>query len=137
MDEFVKTIQRNCEQAKQALEKAKQLMKTYHDKHRAPAETYKDSELVMVSAEHLPSNRPMAKLDDKWRGPFKVIRKVGSAAYELDMPKVWKGYCVFNQDRLKRYYEPEFQSQKDNIAPPEPELIDDVEEYEVKAILAK
>ena len=65
-DELVKAIQHNCEQAKWALEKAKQLMKTYHDKHRAPAETYEDGELVMVSAEHLPSNRPMAKLDDKW-----------------------------------------------------------------------
>ena len=137
VDEFVQAIQRNCEQAKRALEKAKQSMKTYYDKHRAPAETYEDGELVMVSAEHLPSNRPTAKLDDKWRGPFKVIRKVGSAAYELDMPERWKGYRVFNRDRLKKYYAPEFQSQKDNIAPPEPELIDDIEEYEVEAILAE
>ena len=53
------------------------------------------------------------------------------------MLKVWKEYCVFNQDRLKKYYELEFQSQKDNIAPPEPELINDVEEYEVEAILAE
>ena len=64
-DEFVKAIQRNCEQAKRALEKAKQSMKMYYDKHRAPTETYEDGELVMVSAEHLPSNRPTAKLDDK------------------------------------------------------------------------
>jgi len=66
-----------------------------------------------------------------------VIRKVGLAAYELDMPKAWKGYCVFNRDRLKKYYKPEFQSQKDNITPPKPELIDDIEEYEVEAILAE
>src|SRR3984957_18870062 len=65
------------------------------------------------------------------------IRKVGLAAYELDMPSAWKGYCIFNQDRLKKYYKLKFQSQKDNIAPPEPKLIDDVEEYKVEAILAE
>ena len=66
-----------------------------------------------------------------------MIRKVGSAAYELDMLKAWKEYCVFNRDRLKKYYEPEFQLQKDNIAPPKPKLINDIEEYEVEAILAE
>ena len=137
VDEFVRTIQHNCKQAKQALEKAKQLMKTYYDKHHAPAEIYEDGKLVMVSAKNLPSNRPMAKLDNKWRELFKVIRKVGLAAYELDMPEGWKGYWVFNQDRLKKYYKPEFQIQKDNIAPPEPKLIDDIEEYKVKVILAE
>src|ERR1700722_4907935 len=65
------------------------------------------------------------------------IRKVGLAAYELDMPSAWKGYCIFNQDRLKKYYKLKFQSQKDNMAPPKPELIDDVEEYKVEAILAE
>ena len=66
-----------------------------------------------------------------------MIRKVGLAAYELHMSEGWKCYRVFNQDRLKKYYELEFQIQKDNIAPPKPELIDDIEEYEVEAILAE
>jgi hypothetical protein len=39
----------------------------------------------------------MEKLDQKWRGPFSVVKKVGEAAYELALPPSWKGHRTFNK----------------------------------------
>jgi hypothetical protein len=135
-EEFVQNLQKVRDSAKKALEKAKAHMKDRVDGKRRPAIAYADGDLVMVTAERLKSNRPSQKLDDKWRGPFKVLRKVGSAAYELEMPPKWKGYRIFNRDRLKRYVAPIFDSQRDAEVPPPPELVDEFEEYEVEAVLA-
>jgi hypothetical protein len=109
-------------------------MKKQFDKRRSTADDLKTDAQVFVSAEHLPSDRPSAKLDDKWRGPYRVIEKVGRASYRLDMPAGWRGYNVFNRDRLKPYHEPEFDVQRHVTAPSPPQLIEGEEEWEVEAI---
>jgi hypothetical protein len=71
----------------------------------------------------------LQKLDDKWRGPFRIVRNVGSAAYELEMPEGWRGHRVFNRDRLKPFIEPKYDLQKQAIQPPSLELVKNFEEY--------
>jgi hypothetical protein len=72
------------------------------------------------------------------RGPFKVVRKVGLTAHELDLPDSWKGGHVFNEGRLKRFNSPTFNTQESAPLRPELELVNDnSEEYEVREILAE
>jgi hypothetical protein len=66
---------------------------------------------MLISADHLPSNRASKRLDDKWRGPLRVVRKVGEVAYELVLPLMWKGHPIFNESCLKPFTTPTFPGQ--------------------------
>ena len=47
----------------------------------------------------------MEKLDHRMFGPFVVLRKVGHAAYELELPERWGIHPVFNVGLLEPYRE--------------------------------
>jgi hypothetical protein len=107
-------------------------MKKRWDLNRQMREDFRMGDLILISAEHLPSNRPSRKLDQKWRGPFKVIKKIGESAYELELPVHWKGQRVFNESRIKVFEQPTFRNQLQTPEQPEPELINgEGLEYEV------
>jgi hypothetical protein len=94
--------------------------------------------LVLVQSEYLPTRRLSRKLDDKWRGPFLIVVKKGSSAYELELPQSWKGHNVFNMSRLKRFVMPAFGSQPQIGTRPDPVITNEGrEEYEVQEILDK
>ncbi|OCB88298.1 hypothetical protein A7U60_g4500 [Sanghuangporus baumii] len=57
--------------------------------------------------------RPTKKMDDKWFGPFKVVKKIGASAYRLKLLKTWKKvHPVFNEILLKPAIQLSFESQK-------------------------
>ena len=47
------------------------------------------------------SNPP--KLKPLFVGPFKILKKVGSVAYTLDMPPTFQGHTTFHVSVLKKY----------------------------------
>ena len=47
------------------------------------------------------------KLLAKWKGPFKVLKKVGKVNYEVEMPNAQKKQKLFHVNMLKRWQEPE------------------------------
>jgi hypothetical protein len=113
-------------------------MKTRWDRNKRAVVDYDQGDLMLVTADHLPSSWPLKKLDQKWRGPFKVIKKVGEATYELKLPVNWRGNRVFNEGRIKRFNHPSFKNQEGVPTRPEPELVNQTkEEYEVCEILAE
>ena len=58
--------------------------------------------MVLLSTENLQLKKGMArKLTDKWAGPFKILKKLSSVAYELELPKTWKIHPVFHISLLK------------------------------------
>jgi hypothetical protein len=118
-EEFLDNIRKAIEAAEESLRKAKESMKRRWEKNRPPPRDFREGDQVLVMAHHLPSNRPSGKLDQKWRGPFHIVKKVGEAAYELDLPAGWKGQRVFNETRLKLFYPPVFENQEK--APMRPE----------------
>jgi hypothetical protein len=75
--------------AEESLKKAKLAMKARWDKNKRTMESFAQGDLVLVMADHLPSSRPSKKLDQKWQGPFKVVKKIGEAAYELKLLNSW------------------------------------------------
>ena len=69
---------------------------------------YKTGYKVYINAEHLPSVKPMKKLDKKYYGPYEIIEKVGSSVYRIKILASWKVYNVFNKVLLKPYHTPSF-----------------------------
>jgi hypothetical protein len=137
-EEFLQNIKSATKAAEDSLRKAKDAMKLRWERNKPAAEVFLPGDQVLLTAEHLPSARPSKKLDQKWRGPFKIIRKVGEGAYEVDLPTHWKGHCTFNEGRMKRFKPPTFPTQEQQKTRPKPTLVNDRElEYEVQEILAE
>jgi hypothetical protein len=136
--DYLDELQKATTAVEKSLSRAKQEMKKKWDKSKREEELYKEGDLVLVQSEYLPSKRPSRKLDDKWRGPFKVIRKRGIAIYELDLPPTWQGHQVFNSSRMKRFVEAVFPGQPRAGSRPDPIITNEGrEEYEVHEVLDK
>jgi hypothetical protein len=137
-EEFLQRIKQATKSMEESLEKAKRAMKSRWEGSQKKREDFEPGDLVLITADHLPSGRPSQKLDQKWRGPFKVIKKVGEVAYKLDLPLHWKGHRTFNEGRLKRFQTPRFQIQEQLPQRLELELVNGREsEYEVQEILVE
>jgi Chromo (CHRromatin Organisation MOdifier) domain len=68
------------------------------------------------------------KLLPRWVGPFHVVKRVGSQAYELALPAGWRNHDVFHVSNLEGY-------RPDGSMQPPPELLEGKEEYEVESIV--
>ena len=76
----LKTIK---EEAKKQMKKAQEYQKRYFDAHHRQLE-FEAGQKVLLSTKNLklPGSR---KLHPRWVGPFKVLQRVGAAAYKLDL----------------------------------------------------
>jgi len=59
----------------------------------------------MLNRKNLRTKRPMEKPDHKMFGPFVVKNKVGSRAYEIELPERWDIHPVFHVSLLEPYRE--------------------------------
>ena len=132
VDEFVQKIRKAAEEVERALKKTNEVMKRKADKKRGEAIEDTEGDLVWVEGSNINSDRPAKKLAFKRAGPFPVIKKVGSSAYELKIPKMWKNlHPVINESKLKPYHYPTFAQQQESsltvIAPSREGAIQKVE----------
>ena len=88
---------------------------------------------VWLDKKNLKTQYPSAKLAPKRLGPYKILEKVGSTSYRLDIPDSWKIHDVFHGSLLKTYVENE--EHGPNYTRPDAELVDEEEEYEVEVII--
>jgi len=133
--EFAEEMSKIWEETTAALHLASEQMKTYYDCKRNATQDYKPGDKVWLEGYNITTDRPSKKLDDKRYGPFKVIKKIGKAAYKLELPKTWKSiWPVINKIFLTPYIAPIYPSQKQPAQPP-PEIVDEYEEYEVEGIM--
>lgn len=94
------------QQLRYNLERAQNRMKNIADKHRTDME-FKVGDLVWVrlqpykqgSAKGGPSN----KLSRRFYGPFPILERLGSVAYQLQLPSVTKIHPVFHVSLLKKF----------------------------------
>ncbi|MBW0573796.1 hypothetical protein O181_113511 [Austropuccinia psidii MF-1] len=78
--------------------------------------------------------RPTKKLSERWLGPFPILKKVSTHAYQLKLPSQWKSiHPVFHISLL----EPVKTSTIPNRhqGPPPPIIIEEEEEWEVSQIM--
>jgi len=75
----------------------------------------------------------MEKLDHKMLGPFVVLRKMGSRAYEIELPDRWEIYPVFYVGLLEPYREDHNRRPQKEI--PTPDIVDNEPSYLVSESL--
>lgn len=68
--------------------------------HRSDAPPYRTGQRVYLNVKNLKTNRPVAKLDDKWVGPF-TITKVYRRACMLALPDTMRVFPVFHTSLLQ------------------------------------
>jgi RNase H-like domain found in reverse transcriptase/Reverse transcriptase (RNA-dependent DNA polymerase)/Integrase zinc binding domain/Chromo (CHRromatin Organisation MOdifier) domain len=133
--EFAGRMKRIRENAQASMRQAAERMKRNFDRHARPAHTYEEGNLVYLEATNLKTDRPTRKLDDKRFGPFKIVKKVGAAAYKLHLPDNWPAIHPVFHESLLTPYRPPRHARQHPPHPPNPVVIDNSEEYEVEAIL--
>jgi hypothetical protein len=98
----VADAQRAQAQARSNLRLAQLKQKKQYGKHRTQV-VYQPGDQVYLSTRDLRQSGPW-KLQDKWIGPFKVVRNIRDVSYELVMPdSMGRLHRVFHVTKLKRY----------------------------------
>jgi hypothetical protein len=103
------------------------------DRSRAPAPVFKENDLVWLDSRNLRTERPSRKLENKHLGPYRVVRAVGTHAYELDIPDTMKNHRTFPVSLLNPASSDPLPGQI--IPPPLPVVVDGEKEWSVDAIL--
>jgi hypothetical protein len=97
------------------------------------APKYQVGDQVWLEGHHLHMNQPTAKLAPKHHGPFKIAWVMSPVNYCLQLPTQWRIHNVFHTDLLTPYRET--LTHGANYQCLLPDLINGVEEYEVKEVL--
>ncbi|KAG5715266.1 hypothetical protein E4T56_gene2989 [Termitomyces sp. T112] len=104
------------------------------DARHKPTPNWPPGTLVWLDRQNLKTQRPSIKLDHKRLGPFKILRKVSTHAYKLDLPLGLKGlHPVFHVRLLERHAPDPFPGQRPSQPPPVE--VKDEYHYEVDEIL--
>ena len=114
---------------KLTLASAVRTYKEHADKKRRVGPTYQKGDLVMLDARNIRLKVPCRKLGPKRIGPYRILKKVGQAAYSLDLPATIPIYPVFHESLLTPYKGPVPES-------PQGISVDGDVEYEVEAIVS-
>ena len=88
---------------------------------------------MLLNAKNVKTLRLSKKLDQRMRGPWQIIKRVGPRAFQLDL-KEYKGrkYDVFPVGLLEPYRESSIPGRSD---PPVPPVGDEEDEYELEDVL--
>ena len=116
---------------------AQETYKRAYDKKKGKSWTFSEGDLVWLESTNLTPAQGVKKLSQKQYGPFPIIKQVGPSAFQLRLPQALsRVYLVFNEILLTPYRPPATTKQQTSHRPP-PEIIDDVEEYDVDYIVDK
>ena len=128
--EFVKHMQDLLRTAKTHLEAAQHRQKAYADQNRTEAE-FQIEQRVLLSTKNMEVKATgTRKFLPKFIGPFKVLKRHGPVAYELEVPPSCKSHDVFHVSLLE-----EFHSDGDYQPPLPTVMLEGEDEFEVESIL--
>jgi len=72
-------------------------------------------------------------LDNKRYRPFRILKNIGSGAFQLELPEGWAIHNMFNKELLTQCVEPKFKSQYEEPALL-PTIINEEEKYKVEEV---
>jgi len=107
--------------------------KEYYDQHRKPDPNLKSGDMVWFLTRNVRTTRPCKKLDYKKIGPFKILAKIGSSAYKLNLPDTMKIHNTIHISLLEPYEDNKLPSQRQE--PPPPIIMEGEPEYELEEII--
>ena len=103
------------------------------DQHRLPAPVFQIGDEVWLLRRHIHTTRPSSKLDFKRLRRFRILEKISSHAYKLDLPASMKCHPVFYVSLFKPAAIDPLKGQK--RPQPPPIIVDDEQEWEVEEIV--
>jgi Chromo (CHRromatin Organisation MOdifier) domain len=126
---FVQRMQRLVNEARVAHRVATKLQARYANTKRRDVQ-YEVGDWLLLSSKNLHFKVGTPKLLPRWVGPFQVVKRVGSQAYELPLHARWRIHDVFHVSNLEGY-------RRDSSMQPLPpaELLEGEGEYEVESIV--
>ena len=133
VEEFLAGLQKSWKQATKAIEEAQKNMKRHFDKKRQNLQGLKIGDNMWLENKNIQLNWPSKKLDNERYGPFRILKDIGSGAFQLELLKGWAIHNVFNEDLLTWCVEPKFKGQHEELAPLLT-IINEEEEYEVEEV---
>ncbi|MBW0556109.1 hypothetical protein O181_095824 [Austropuccinia psidii MF-1] len=87
---------------KEELESAIRRFKKYADRNRAIPPYFQPGDKVWLASKNIKTTRPTKKLSERWLGPFEVLKKICSHAYNLNLPQQWRSvHPVFHVSLLE------------------------------------
>lgn len=113
---------------------AQDVYKEQADRRRRPPPVIPIGSYVWLSSRHIRTTRPSRKLDYKRLGRFKVLERVGTHAYKLDLPSTMKIHPVFHVSLLEPCDSNPLPGQQQPTEPPAL-VVNGEEEWEVERIL--
>ena len=133
VENFVSHIQQVQKDTKKALEQAAEDMKRFYDRHRSKTPDFQVGQKVLLDNADLALNRPSRKLAERRSGPFKILEKIGTHAFKLELPLQWKTvHPVFHVSKLEPYRE---DPDNPNFPSPPPDVVEGEPEWEVEKVL--
>ena len=119
MTELLKTAQ-------QTIQHAQQQQTKYANEYRRE-ESFEIGEKVLLSGTHITlasqSTRPSRKLIGKFIGPYKILDKISSVSYKLELPNTMKIHPVFHVSLLRRYTSNNDEEFAGRITQPPPPIV--------------
>ncbi|KAG1121331.1 hypothetical protein G6F42_012533 [Rhizopus arrhizus] len=135
-EEFLAQLKLTQEQSKVNITKAQASQAAYYDQRKRKIEKLNVGDQVYINSKNIITARPMKKLDHKRLGPFKIVEKISSHAYKLDLPTSMKIHPTFHISRLTpRTIKGLEDIENRELPPPPPIVVNSNEEYEVDQIL--
>ena len=133
VEDFVENLHNVQKSTEKSLIQAAEDMKRFYDKHHGATPEFEVGQKVLLDNSNIALNRPSRKLAEKRSGPFKIIERIGSHAYRLELPPQWKNiHPVFHVSKLDAYRE---DPANPNFIQPPPDIVEGEPEWEVEKIL--
>jgi hypothetical protein len=90
---------------KENLQNAQDTYAKYYDQHAKEPPVFQVGDKVWLNAKHLTTTRQSKKLDQKFVGPYDVVKKINDVAFELDLPPTLSIHPVFHVSLLSPFHE--------------------------------
>ena len=132
-DDLIKGIHEVQEDIRSSMAEAQRKQAEFYDRHREATPSYNVGDKVWLEATNLKLGRPTKKLGPKRVGPYRILAKVGTHAYKLELPDSMKIHPVFHVVLLTKYTENPIAGRV--VEPPPPEEIEGEDEYVVDKII--
>ena len=100
VEDFLIGLQKSWEQVTKAMEEAQKNIKKQFNKKRRNSQGLKVRDNMWLENKNIHSNRLSKKLDNKRYRLFRILKNIGSGAFELELPEGWMIHNVFNEDLL-------------------------------------
>jgi hypothetical protein len=129
---FTQRLTSSFNKAKEHLRVAQESYKKYYDRRHRPVE-FNTGQYVLLSTRNLKLRGTPAKLQRRFVGPFKIIERIGSQAYRLELPEGWNIHSTFHVTLLKPWQQGQWT--RDDAADSVKLQHDDDDEYEIERLL--